>query len=95
MQVVAHIVGNREEKSDSERFLEALSLIDDYELSGTVDWIFHQLLPGQVDAIKRQGITDHALIIEHLSPKDKTLIIEVVEAAFLGLQPITPCKRRQ
>jgi hypothetical protein len=92
--VVAHIVSNRKDKSDNERFIEALALIEDYQLSGTVDWIFYQLIPDQVDIIRRQGITDNALIIERLCPKDKALIIEVVEAAFLGLQPIIPCKRQ-
>lgn len=94
MQVVAHIVSNRKDRSDNERFLEAVALIEDYQLSGTVDWIFHQLIPNQVEIIKSQGITENSLIIERLCPKDKALIIEVVEAAFLGLQPIIPCKRQ-
>jgi len=92
LQVVAHIVSNRKDKSDNERFLEAIALIEDYQLSGTVDWIFYQLIPDQVEQIRRQGITDNALIIERLCPKDKALIIEVVEAAFLGIKPIIPCK---
>ena len=94
MQVVAHIVSNRKDKSDNERFIEALALIEDYQLSGTVDWIFYQLIPDQVEQIKTQGITDNSLIMERLCPKDKALIIEVVEAAFLGIQPIIPCKRQ-
>jgi hypothetical protein len=92
--VVAHIVSCRIEKSDNERFLEALSLIEDYQLSGTVEWIFYQLIPDQVEKIRQQGITENAVIIDRLCLKDKALIIEVVEAAFLGLQPIIPCKRQ-
>lgn len=92
--MVAHIVNRRKEKSDNERFIEALALVEDYQLSGTVDWIFYQLIPDQVEIIRQQGIANNAEVIERLCLKDKTLIIEVVEAAFLGLQPIIPCKKQ-
>lgn len=92
MNLLIDFIEQGDDKSQDERFVDALNLVEEYEMEAMLGWTMRQLFSIDTSDCPIKNIH---LALE-LNSKNKEILVAVIETALLGLPdlPVNPLPKK-